>query len=195
MDIGTILIWISLLLCIAVPLLTVLHYYTKERYFRIFAIIATLACVLAITIAYFLLTYYFLTSNFDIHYVWYNSSNSVEWYLKITGTWAGQEGSLLLWVWIILAVLGIEEFIQFRRRRKFQRSINTDENVDENDQVKENPDSNSILTYDLTRVIVMLVVVVFLILTEWYGHSQNNALLGYACLTTGGFFSLPSMSV
>ncbi|MCK5559453.1 MAG: hypothetical protein KAJ51_02625, partial [Thermoplasmata archaeon] len=82
---------------------------------------------------YILLTYYFLVSNFDIHYVWYNSSENVEWYLKLSGVWAGQEGSLLLWVWLILLSIGIEELIQFYRRRK--NELDSELEIDDDEEL------------------------------------------------------------
>jgi cytochrome c-type biogenesis protein CcmF len=176
MDIGSILIWISLILAVAVPILTILYYYTKDKIFRTFTIIATLLCVLTITATYLLLTHYFLTSNFDYHYVWYNSSKNTEWYLKLTGVWAGQEGSLLFWAWIIVLALGVEEFIQFRRQRKFDKLNYTDGEEDNNDDDETENDDNEVIenepklehnskqVYDWTRAIIMIVLLVFLIL-------------------------------
>ncbi len=153
MDLGTILIWLSLLLAIGIVICTFLFYFTKIRLFRTYAMVATIACMFAITISYLLLSYYFLTSNFDIHYVWENSGKALSNDLKLAGVWAGQEGSLLLWVWIILLSLGIEETIQYFRRRKYlhnnRRSVQ---------------DMNSPNVYDWTRMIVIAVAVVFLIL-------------------------------
>ena len=133
MDIGFALIWLGLLLCIGAIALSFLYFLTKIHYLRKYAILTTLACVLVITLAYILLTYYFLVSNFDIHYVWYNSSENVEWYLKLSGVWAGQEGSLLLWVWLILLSIGIEELIQFYRRRK--NELDSELEIDDDEEL------------------------------------------------------------
>jgi cytochrome c-type biogenesis protein CcmF len=113
-----------------------------------------------------------MISNFDIHYVWDHSSENVNWTLKFAGVWAGQEGSLLLWVWIIIISLAIEEIIQFYRSRKKNQDLDLylsdDEYLDDEDfndyQDNEYSDPSSITTYDWTRVIVMLVVLVFMIL-------------------------------
>jgi cytochrome c-type biogenesis protein CcmF len=119
-------------------------------------------------LASILLIHYFLESNFDIHYVWYNSSESVDWTLKLAGFWAGQEGSLLLWVWIIALSIGIEEIIQYYRRRKHLQNLANDEDDDEFeddfDESLQSSDNNSKNTYDWTRLIVMLVIIVFMIL-------------------------------
>lgn len=164
MDIGTILIWISLILAIIVPLGSFILYLTRRILLKKIIILGTLLCVLFITLAYFLLTYYFLISNFNIHYVWYNSSENVDWYLKLTGVWAGQEGSFLIWVWIILIALGIEEGIQFYRNRKKVQNIDKDGDEAGETDYNEAEEAKVLTTYDWTRAIIMLVVLIFLIL-------------------------------
>ncbi len=54
-----------------------------------------------LTFAYFLITYYFVVSDFTIEYVWQYSSRDLPLIYKISGTWAGQPGTYLLWVWVI----------------------------------------------------------------------------------------------
>ncbi len=53
------------------------------------------------TFAYLLLTYYFAVSDFTYEYVWQYSSTDLPMVYKLSGTWAGQPGTYLLWVWII----------------------------------------------------------------------------------------------
>jgi cytochrome c-type biogenesis protein CcmF len=158
MDIGSIFIWLSLFTVIGVLAGSFLFFITKKLQFKKIIFLSSLLTTLFITLAYLILTYYFLTSNFDIHYVWYNSSKSTEWYLKLTGVWAGQEGSLLIWVWLILIPLSLIEFKQIRaakNNKKQTRSLNINESME---------NSYSLNVYDWTRIIVILVVLVFLIL-------------------------------
>ncbi|MFZ2411593.1 MAG: cytochrome c biogenesis protein CcsA [Candidatus Methanoperedens sp.] len=54
-----------------------------------------------LTFAYLLLTYYFVASDFTYEYVWQYSSRDLPLIYKISGTWAGQPGTYLLWVWVI----------------------------------------------------------------------------------------------
>ena len=54
-----------------------------------------------LTFAYLLLTYYFVTGDFTYEYVWQYSSRDLPLVYKISGTWAGQPGTYLLWVWVI----------------------------------------------------------------------------------------------
>ncbi len=54
-----------------------------------------------LSFAYMLITYYFVTSDFTYEYVWQYSSRDLPLVYKISGTWAGQPGTYLLWVWVI----------------------------------------------------------------------------------------------
>ncbi len=51
--------------------------------------------------AYVLLTYYFVTGNYANEYVWQYSSSDLPLIYKISGAWAGQPGTYLLWVLVI----------------------------------------------------------------------------------------------
>src|SRR5659263_372520 len=54
-----------------------------------------------LTFSYILLTYYFVTGNFAYDYVWQYSSTDLPLVYKISGTWAGQPDTYLLWVLVI----------------------------------------------------------------------------------------------
>lgn len=54
-----------------------------------------------LSFAYLLITYYFVVSDFTYEYVWQYSSRDLPLIYKIAGTWAGQPGTYLLWVWVI----------------------------------------------------------------------------------------------
>ncbi|MCE8426679.1 MAG: cytochrome c biogenesis protein CcsA, partial [Candidatus Methanoperedens sp.] len=54
-----------------------------------------------LTLAYVLLTYYFAVSDFTYEYIWEFSSIDLPMIYKISGTWAGQQGTYLMWVCII----------------------------------------------------------------------------------------------
>jgi cytochrome c-type biogenesis protein CcmF len=53
------------------------------------------------TLSVLLLTYYFLSDNYNIYYVFTHSSVATPWVYKLSAIWAGQEGSFLLWAWVI----------------------------------------------------------------------------------------------
>ena len=54
-----------------------------------------------LTLSYLLLTYYFVYSDFAYDYVWQYSSADLPLIYKISGTWAGQQGTYLLWVLVV----------------------------------------------------------------------------------------------
>ncbi len=54
-----------------------------------------------LSFAYILITYYFVVSDFTVEYVWQYSSRDLPLIYKISGAWAGQPGTYLLWVWVI----------------------------------------------------------------------------------------------
>lgn len=58
----------------------------------------------------------FLTDNFQVRYVSHYSETSLPTYYKITGLWAGQEGSLLFWIWGLAIAVAMVAF-QNRKER------------------------------------------------------------------------------
>ncbi len=80
---------------------------------------ATLLSVLTfvlVSAVLLLLADYFLTSNMDYLYVWSNSSTDLASMYKLSGVWAGAEGSFLLWIWFMSLVLVVEVLMEPRRR-------------------------------------------------------------------------------
>ncbi len=71
---------------------------------------------LFVTVAFLLLTYYFLTSDFSNMYVWSYSSSDLPTVYKLSGVWAGASGSFLLWTWLMALVLVTEVVLEPRRR-------------------------------------------------------------------------------
>ena len=55
-----------------------------------------------VSIAFACLVYAFATNDFSVTYVASNSNSALPWYYRIAGTWGGHEGSLLLWVWMLV---------------------------------------------------------------------------------------------
>jgi len=63
--------------------------------------VATKINALFVTIASIFLFYYFLTGDFNVRYVAYYSDRALPLIYKISAFWAGSEGSMLLWAWIL----------------------------------------------------------------------------------------------
>jgi cytochrome c-type biogenesis protein CcmF len=62
------------------------------------AVYASLALV---TLASAALVYAFLTRDFQIQYVAHYSNRSLSWFYTLAAFWAGQDGSLLFWTWLL----------------------------------------------------------------------------------------------
>lgn len=78
-----------------------------------------------------LLVYLFATHQYQYAYVYQNSSNDLPVHFTFSATWAGQEGSFLLWV-MLTAVIGCAligwanrkgETIALQRRREFEAPV------------------------------------------------------------------------
>jgi cytochrome c-type biogenesis protein CcmF len=69
---------------------------------------------LFMTAASVILMYAFINSDFRLQYVVSYSDRALPLFYKITGLWAGQEGSLLFWGWLI----AVYSFVIVKRNRK-----------------------------------------------------------------------------
>jgi cytochrome c-type biogenesis protein CcmF len=63
---------------------------------------AAAAQFLLITVAFACLIYAFVTNDFTVTYVASNSNSSLPVYYRVAGAWGGHEGSLLLWIWMLV---------------------------------------------------------------------------------------------
>jgi len=115
MEPGSIILLLALVLGGAGCVLSVLNLISPNDRYRSFIGYCIYGILLALTSAYLLLTYYFLNLDFSVHYVWEHSSTSLDWPLRFAGVWAGQEGSLLLWAWLIAISFGIAELYRYFR--------------------------------------------------------------------------------
>jgi cytochrome c-type biogenesis protein CcmF len=57
---------------------------------------------LLITVAFGCLIYAFVSNDFTVTYVASNSNSSLPVYYRVAGAWGGHEGSLLLWIWMLV---------------------------------------------------------------------------------------------
>lgn len=77
--------------------------------------ISTFVIAAAVTVAVGVLLAGFFTSNFTMRYVAENHSTNVSslaWLYKISGVWAGREGSLMFWAWLLSLFAG---FVAWKR--------------------------------------------------------------------------------
>ena len=62
---------------------------------------AGIACFFAVTGAAFALVYSVYTNDFSITYILEHSNRALPGMYKFSAMWSGQEGSLLLWAWLL----------------------------------------------------------------------------------------------
>ena len=68
-----------------------------------------MAMSIFLLVAYLILTYLFLSDDFSVSYVVNNSNTNLAWWYKISGVWGAHEGSILLWVVILMGWIVIAE--------------------------------------------------------------------------------------
>lgn len=114
-NLGNILLLISLALAVLVFVASMLRERGNTSLTRyVSPSIRAIAFLLALDILY--LTYLFTSSNFTYMYVWSYSSEGLPLMYKISGVWAAQEGTFLLWaVLIFLAMLWMNESLDLGR--------------------------------------------------------------------------------
>jgi cytochrome c-type biogenesis protein CcmF len=66
----------------------------------------------------------FIADDFRLEYVVMHSSREMPFIYKITGIWAGQEGSILFWLWILLFYGVIMFFIHRRKNLELMPIVN-----------------------------------------------------------------------
>jgi len=79
---------------------------------------ATLAFLAMITLAVVVLEYIILTDDFHNAYVAAHSNRDLPLYYKIPVLWAGQEGSLLFWTWLLSLYSGLVVLMNRRKNRQ-----------------------------------------------------------------------------
>ncbi|MFA4955833.1 MAG: cytochrome c biogenesis protein CcsA [Candidatus Methanoperedens sp.] len=98
---GDTLLYAALALSVIALIGLLLKDFKNIEYFNQLVTPAILLGAGLLTFSYILLTYYFVTGNFAYDYVWQYSSRDLPLVYKISGTWAGQPGTYLLWVLVI----------------------------------------------------------------------------------------------
>jgi len=98
---GNQILYVSIVVSAIALLGLLLKEFKKGEIVTKFVTPAILLSAILFTFAYLLLTYYFAVSDFTYEYVWQYSSIDLPMVYKLSGTWAGQPGTYLLWVWVI----------------------------------------------------------------------------------------------
>src|SRR5499427_7925839 len=77
---------------------------------------AAIGIVVLITCCMLLLVYAFLTFDFSVRYVAFNTNRGTPFYYRITAVWGALEGSIILWTWM-LSLYTLIVVVQYRRRQ------------------------------------------------------------------------------
>ncbi|MDY6821834.1 MAG: cytochrome c-type biogenesis CcmF C-terminal domain-containing protein [Deferribacterota bacterium] len=118
---GTLFELIALVIAIIAIVSYVYAYiYGNKRYFRR-ANFLVIVKILFTTLSGVILTYACITSYFKMEYVAKYTDRSLPLIYKFSAFWAGQEGSLFLWAWLITVFSAIELY----RIRKFDYRYNS----------------------------------------------------------------------
>jgi len=64
---------------------------------------AGLASFICMSCAAFALIYAAFTNDYSVDYILHHTNRALPWYYKFSALWSGQEGSLVLWAWLLAA--------------------------------------------------------------------------------------------
>jgi cytochrome c-type biogenesis protein CcmF len=103
----------------------ILRYYRSDRATQaILPAILFSTTFISLTLCLMYLSGLFLSSDMTYSYVWDNSSRDLAPIYKLSGVWAGAQGSFLLWTWMMSAVLFWAVVLERKRKgpgSKFQK--------------------------------------------------------------------------
>jgi len=157
MSIGTILIYLSLILAIIGIVTSVLRLKNKKDKFLWYSRIITILLFVTISLTLVYLYVLFFTADLSIEYVWQYTSNTYSIQYKFAGVLAGMAGSLLFWIWAITTPWLYEEL------RTIKKPVNED-------------------IRDWTRIVLFIVISILiftLILYDVFKPTAANVLISY----------------
>ncbi|KJS88749.1 MAG: cytochrome C biogenesis protein [Peptococcaceae bacterium BICA1-8] len=101
-DIGYLAILLSLMLSIYAIITSGI--YLKKRNIKFFKSSngAVYAMLLLSTLAVVSLSWLLFKGDFSVKYVYEYTSSDLSWFYRLTALWAGNDGSLLLWLWLLI---------------------------------------------------------------------------------------------
>ncbi|MEC9414498.1 MAG: heme lyase CcmF/NrfE family subunit [Pseudomonadota bacterium] len=111
-------------LALSASFLQTLFFLLGKLYKKSSNLISTLTIIhfISISLAFFILLYGFIVSDFSIQNVWENSHTLKPMIYKITGSWASHEGSMLLWCWV-MALYGFIISINYQSLNSVTKSL------------------------------------------------------------------------
>jgi len=101
-ELGQIALILALLLAVLLSVVPLAGSVTGRDQLLAFARPLSAGLFVFVALAFGLLTHAFLTDDFSVAYVANNSNSMLPWYYKFSAVWGGHEGSLLLWVLMLV---------------------------------------------------------------------------------------------
>ncbi|HYD62709.1 MAG TPA: heme lyase CcmF/NrfE family subunit [Noviherbaspirillum sp.] len=101
-ELGNFACMVALVVALAQGILPIAGSFKGNQRWMALARPAAAASFLLITVAFACLIYAFVNNDFSVTYVASNSNSSLPVYYRIAGAWGGHEGSLLLWIWMLV---------------------------------------------------------------------------------------------
>ena len=123
-NIGALALLLSLCLAIYSVVNSVIGKLRKNAFLIVSAERAVYAVWALVTVASGILVYSLLTGDFRLSYVAAHSDSSMAGIYKFTAWWGGQEGSLLLWAWLLATYSAVVVFTNRRRLRDMMPWVN-----------------------------------------------------------------------
>ncbi|MBN2109874.1 MAG: cytochrome c biogenesis protein CcsA [Methanosarcinaceae archaeon] len=100
-----VLIWIAFITCAGATVFSLADMLTGKHRYALFSKRMEIVCTVSATLSMLILVFQLLVVNASYDYVFSHSSTDLAWYYRISALWAGQEGSLMLWVWAVMMML------------------------------------------------------------------------------------------
>ncbi|PXX90991.1 heme lyase NrfEFG subunit NrfE [Marinobacter vulgaris] len=101
-ELGQIALILALLLAVLLSVVPLVGSVTGRDQLQAFARPLSAGLFVFVALAFGLLTHAFITDDFSVAYVANNSNSMLPWYYKFSAVWGGHEGSLLLWVLMLV---------------------------------------------------------------------------------------------
>src|SRR6185437_7737359 len=117
-NIGALSLLIAFCLAIFAVVAAVIGKYTRRPLLTVSAERAVYAVWVLVTTASAFLVYSLISGDYRLAYVAAHSNKAMSAIYKFTAWWGGQEGSLLLWSWLLSTYSAIVVFSNRRRHRE-----------------------------------------------------------------------------
>jgi len=101
-ELGNFACMLALAVALVQGILPIAGSFNGNRQWMAMARPASAGQFLLISVAFGCLIYAFVTNDFSVTYVASNSNSALPVYYRVAGAWGGHEGSLLLWIWMLV---------------------------------------------------------------------------------------------